>query len=104
MSNAFGGGGRGGSRPLSEEERTNASKVTWPLLKRIFSYLLPYWPRFLLVFACILVSSWLSILPSLLMGRIVDEGFIGRNLDVLIMLIGASFGVLILSNLIGVLE
>jgi len=107
MSNAFlggGGGGRGGSRPLSDEEKTNASKVTWPLLKRIFSYLLPYWPRFLLVFICILASSWLSILPSVLMGRIVDDGFIGRNLDILVRLIGASFGVLILSNLIGVFE
>jgi len=106
MSNAFfgGGGGRGGSRPLSDEEKTNASKVTWPLLKRIFSYLLPYWPRFLLVFICILSSSWLSILPSVLMGRIVDEGFIGRNLDILVQLIGISFGVLILSNLIGVFE
>jgi len=108
MSNTFqgggGGGGRGGSRPLSEEEKTSASKVTWPLLKRIFSYLLPYWPRFLLVFLCILGSSWLSIVPSILMGRIVDDGFIGRNLDILIKLIAASFGVLILSNLIGVLE
>ena len=106
MSNAFhgGGGGRGGSRPLSDEEKTNASKVTWPLLKRIFSYLLPYWPRFLLVFICILASSWLSIVPSILMGRIVDDGFIGRNLDILVKLIGASFGVLILSNLIGVFE
>jgi ATP-binding cassette subfamily B protein len=108
MSNAFqggmGGGGRGGSRPLSDEEKTNASKVTWPLLKRIFSYLLPYWPRFLLVFICLLASSWLSIVPSILMGRIVDDGFIGRNLNILVKLIGASFGVLILSNLIGVFE
>ncbi|MDR1836064.1 MAG: ABC transporter ATP-binding protein/permease [Treponema sp.] len=106
MSSAFQGGGRGrgGARPLSEEEKTDGSKVTWPLLKRIFSYLLPYWPRFLLVFLCILVSSWLSILPSVLMGRIVDEGFIGGNLDILIKLIGVSFGVLILSNLIGVFE
>jgi len=107
MSNAFQGGrggGRGGGRPLTEAEKTTASKVTWPLLKRIFSYLLPYWPRFLLVFVCILASSWLSIQPSVLMGRIVDDGFIGGNLDILVKLIGASFGVLILSNLIGVFE
>ena len=107
MSDAFQGGrggGRGGARPLTEEEKTNTAKVTWPLLIRIFSYLLPYWPRFLLVFICIFASSWLSILPSVLMGRIVDEGFIGGNLDILIKLIGASFSVLVLSNLIGVFE
>ncbi|MCL2136099.1 MAG: ABC transporter ATP-binding protein/permease [Coriobacteriia bacterium] len=97
--------GRGrGSRPLTDAEKENAPKITWPLLKRVFSYLLPYWPRLLLVVSCILVSSWLSILPSVLVGRMVDEGFIGGNLDVLIRLIATSFGVLILSNLIGVLE
>jgi ABC-type multidrug transport system, ATPase and permease components len=99
-----GGGGRGGARPLTDEEKRDVPKISWPLLKRVFSYLLPYWPRLLLVFACILFTSWLSLMPSILMGRIVDEGFIGENLDMLLKLIGASFGVLTLSNLIGVLE
>ena len=96
-------GGRGG-RPLTEEERKNAPKISWSLLKRTFSYLLPYWPRLLLVFVCILISSWLSLRPSILMGRIVDEGLIGGNLNILIYLIALSFGILILSNLIGVFE
>ena len=98
------GRGRGSGRPLTEAEKQSAPKITWPLLKRVFSYLMPYWPRLLLVFACILVSSWLSILPSVLIGRIVDDGFIGGNLNILIKLIVACFAVLIASNLIGVLE
>ncbi|MCL1804320.1 MAG: ABC transporter ATP-binding protein/permease [Eubacteriaceae bacterium] len=99
-----GGGGRGRGRPLTEEEKKNQPKITMALLKRVFSYLLPYWPRLLLVLGCILFSSWLSLMPSILMGRMVDEGFIGQNLDMLLKLIAASFGVLTLSNLIGVLE
>ena len=99
-----GGGGRGGVRPLTEEEKANAPQLTWPLLKRVFSYLSPYWQRLLLVCVCIFASSWLSIMPSLLMGRIIDQGLIGRNLTILIQLIILSFGVLILSNLITVFE
>ena len=108
MSNSFGGGGgpgggRGG-RPLTDEELKNAPKAAWPLFKRILGYLLPYWPRLLLVCAAIFVSAWLSIMPSVLMGRIIDEGLIGGNLDILIRLIALSFGVLVLSNLILLFE
>ena len=104
MSMPMRGGGRHGGRPLTEEEIKNAPKITWSLVKRIYSYLMPYWPRFLLVIVCILVSSWLSLRPSILMGRIVDEGLIGGNLDILVLLIALSFGILILSNLIGVFQ
>jgi len=96
------GGKRG--RPLTEEEKKNAPKITLPLLKRVFSYLLPYWTRLLLVFICIFVSSWLSLRPFILIGRIVDEGLIGGNIDVVIQLTLIAFGVLILSNLLGVFE
>ena len=99
------GGGRGlNAKPLSDEERESAPKITMPLVKRIASYLLPYWKRLLLVVACIIVSSWLALRPAVLMGRIVDEGLIGGDLHILVILIAVSFGVLILSNLIGVLE
>ena len=97
-------GGRGPARPITEEEKKNAPKLTWSLLKRVLGYLLPYWPKLTLVFVCILVSSGLSLMPSLLLGRIVDEGLIGGDLDMLLKLIAASFGVLVLSNLIGVFE
>ena len=98
------GGGRVRFRPLTEEEKRNAPKVTLPLLKRVFSYIVPYWQRMLVVVLCIVASSWLALRPSIIMGRIIDEGLIGGNLDTLMMLIALSFGLLILSNLIGVLE
>ena len=99
------GGGRGrGARPLTEKEKKDAPKLTWPLIKRVFSYLLPYWPKLLLIIGAIFVSSWLSLMPSILTGRIIDEGLISQNLDMLLKLIGASFGILLLSNLISVFE
>lgn len=96
--------GRMGKSFLTEEEKKNRPKVTIKLLKRISSYLYPYWKQVLLIFICILVSSTLSLLPSILTGKIIDDGLINRNLDELIKLILLSLFVMLSSNLIGVLE
>ena len=98
------GGGPMGRGFLTEEEKANKPKVTWPLLKRIFSYLLPYWKQLAVVLLCIIVSSIFGLLPSVLTGRIIDEGLIGQNMRMLIILILASLGVSLASNLIGVGE
>ena len=92
------------SRPMTEEERNNQPKITKDLLKRIFSYLLPYWPYMLLVGAAILLSSLLNMLPAILTGQIIDKGFIGGDFKLLLKLIALSFGVLVASNLVGILE
>ena len=102
-----GPGGRGpmGARSfLTEEEKKNRPKVTPALLKRIFSYLRPYWKQLILVLIAILLSSCFSLLPSILTGKIVDEGLIGRDLNALIRLILLSVAVMLISNLIGVGE
>ena len=98
-----GRGGPGG-RFLDEEEKKNAPKVTKELLLRVFSYLKPYWKQMVLVLASIAVSSILAIYPSVLTGRIIDEGLIGRDLNKLVTLIVISLLVTLGSNLIGVLE
>ncbi len=59
---------------LTEEELQNRPKVTIPLLKRVGSYLTPYWKQLLLVLVCIIASSWLGLLPSILTGRIIEHG------------------------------
>jgi ATP-binding cassette subfamily B protein len=98
------GGGHAPSRPLTEEEKNQAPKLTWPLARRVCGYLLPYWPRLLVVVLCIMVSSWLTLMPAMLMGRIVDEGLIGGDVALLVRLIAISLAVLILSNLVSVFE
>jgi ATP-binding cassette, subfamily B, bacterial len=47
-------------------------KLEWPLLKRVFSYFLPYWPLALVVLACIGATSALGLIPALVTQRLVD--------------------------------
>ncbi len=96
--------GRMGPGFLTEEEKANQPKVTGALLKRVFSYLVPYWKQFLLVLVCLLVSSVFTLLPSILTGKIIDDGLIGRNMKALVTLIGLSLAVTLGANLIGVAE
>ena len=98
------GGGRMGRGFLSEEEKRNRPKVTKKLLIRIVSYLKPYWKQLLMVLLCITISSVCSILPSILTGRILDEGLIGRSLRALVTYILLSLGLTLGANLIGMAE
>lgn len=95
-------GGRGGF--LTDEEKQNSPKITAPLLKRMFSYLVPYWKQLIISVLAIITSSVFGVFPTILTGRIIDEGLLEQNLPVLIRLIGLSFGVLIIANLISVVE
>ncbi|MBR0401716.1 MAG: ABC transporter ATP-binding protein, partial [Lachnospiraceae bacterium] len=96
-------GGHGpGGRFLTEEEKKNAPKVTGALLKRILSYMKPYWPQMALIIVCIAFSSVFALLPSILTGRIIDDGLIGRDLRKLIFFIVLSLLVTLVSHLIGV--
>ena len=101
-----GPGGHGGpfGRYMTEEEKASQPKVTPALLKRIFSWLVPYMPQLLLALGCIVLSSACSLMPSLLTGRIIDEGLIGRNMHALVFYIALSFTVTLGANLVGVAE
>jgi ATP-binding cassette subfamily B protein len=70
----------------------------------MFSYLVPYWKQLIVSVLAIITSSVFGVFPTILTGRIIDEGLLEQNLPVLIRLIGLSFGVLIIANLISVVE
>ena len=97
-------GGRLGPGFLSEEEKQNKPKVTKELIQRIFSYLKPYWKQLMLVLAAILCSAILTLLPSVLTGKIIDEGLIARSMNALVKYIVLSFAVTLGANLIGIFE
>jgi len=97
----FGPGSRGF---MSEEEKKNLPKVTPELLKRVFSYLTPYWKQLALTLLCIVFSSVMTLMPSVLTGKIIDEGLIGRDFNKLVFYILLSLGVTAGANLIGVAE
>ena len=95
-------GGPMGRGFLTEEEKANRPRVTGALLKRIFSYLAPYWKHLLLILAAIALSSLLNLYPAILTGRIIDEGLIGRDMNRLVRLILLVLGVTLTANLVGV--
>ncbi len=96
--------GRLGPGYLTDEEKKNKPKVTKALIKRIFSYLKPYRLQLVFVLAAILCSAVLTLLPSVLTGRIIDDGLIAKNMKALVFYILLSFGVTLVANLIGILE
>ena len=89
---------------LTDDERKNMPKLSMPLFIRIFSYMKPYGLPFFLVFVSILISSILGLLPSMVIGKIVDQALIGRNMTLLLQLIALAFGTLLASQLVGVME
>ena len=89
---------------LTEEEKKNMPKVSAALIRRILGYLKPYWFQFLLVFAAILLSAVLGLLPSIITGRIVDEALMGKDLRLLVQLLLTAFVTLAGSQIISVLE
>ena len=102
-------GGRGmggpmGAQFLTAEEKKNQPKVTKALLKRVFSYLKPYRRQIALVLVCIIVSSFFSLLPSILTGKIIDEGLVKQDFHALIYYIVLSLLVTLAASLIGVVE
>lgn len=102
-------GGRGmggpmGGQFLTEEEKKNQPKVTPELLKRVFSYLKPYTKQLILVLLCIIVSSFFSLLPSIITGRILDDGLLKQDFKALVYYIVLSLAVTLAASLIGVAE
>ena len=96
-------GGPGG-RYLTEEEKKNMPKITKGLLKRVFSYLKPYWKQLAVVLVCIVISSVMGMLPYIFTGKIIDEGLIAKDFGKLILFILLTFGAYLISSLIGVAE
>ncbi len=101
---ARGMGGPMGGKFLTEEEKANQPKVTKALIKRVFSYLKPYTKQLVLVLFCIIVSSFFSLMPSMITGKILDDGLMKRDFKALIYYIVLSLIVTLLASLIGVAE
>lgn len=89
---------------LTEEEKKALPKVTFPLLKRIFSYLKPYVWQFLLVFVLILIASFVGLQPSIITGKIINDAILGKDLSLLVKLVIAAFLTLSFSQILGVAE
>ena len=104
MAQGRGPGGHFSRGYMTEEEKANQPKVTGALLRRVFSYLTPYKGRLLLVLVCIAAASFFTLLPSILTGKIIDEGLVKLDFGALVKYIVLSLAVTLGANLIGVAE
>lgn len=90
---------------LSKEElKKNPPIITVDILIRIFGYLNPYLFLLFIVISLILVSSILDLVPSILTGKIIDEGFLKKDYKFIIELVIISFFVLIGSNVVNMIQ
>ncbi|MDD3612068.1 MAG: ABC transporter ATP-binding protein, partial [Eubacteriales bacterium] len=99
-----GGPGGRGFKYATAEEKEQRPKVSRALLLRILSWLKPYRGRLLLSLLIIVVASVLNVLPSILTGRIIDEGFIAGDFNLLLGLVLAAVAVMLVSSLLGLVE
>ena len=90
--------------PLSVMEWASAPEAGTLCLRRRRNYLRPYWKQLVLTLLCIVFSSVMTLMPSVLTGKIIDEGLIGRDFQKLIFYIVLSLAVTAGANLIGVAE
>ena len=104
MSQGRGPGGPGSRHYMSAEEKANQPKVTRELVDRIISYFKPYTGRLILLLVTIALTSFLTLLPSILTGRIIDEGLMKLNMGALVKYILLSLAVLLAANLTSVAQ
>lgn len=97
-------GGHGPWRGLTDEEKKNRPKLTFSLVKRVVSWLKPYRLQLFLVLLCITAAGILSVVPSLLTGRMIDEGLYKGDVWLIVKMALLSLGVLLISNLISACE
>lgn len=76
--------------------------ITKALLLRILSYFKPYWKLVCVMFAAIIATSALGIVPSVLTKNIIDTALPKGDLRLLVDLILLIFGAQVVNGLVGV--
>ena len=80
-------------------------KLEWPLLRRVFSYFVPYWALALIVLACIGAAAALGLVPAIVTQRLINYLTAPHgHFSVVAQLIGALVGSALVVGLIGVVQ
>ncbi len=80
-------------------------KLEWPLLRRVFSYFIPYWRLAMVVLACIGAAAALGLVPAIVTRDLINY-LTGRpgGFGYVALLIGILVGSSLIGGLIGVLQ
>ena len=94
---------RGGS--AFDQKPTQPVKLEWPLLRRVFSYFLPYWRHALVVLGCILVGSLTSLVPAWVTKTLIDTALRpGGNYGFIVVVVLAGVAAAVADGLLSVLQ
>jgi ATP-binding cassette subfamily B protein len=74
------------------------------LLRRVWQYGKPYRPLLVGVISTVLITSWLAVVPPLLVRRLIDEALPEKDFGLLTLLGLGIIGLPILSSLIGIAQ
>jgi ATP-binding cassette subfamily B protein len=89
---------------MTPEERAAMPKITKEVVFRAAGYIKPYWKQVAFVLLILGIATVMNVLPTILTGMMIDKGFLAGDFNVVLILIGLSFGLFIVSNLLSVLE
>lgn len=91
-------------RQFEKDDRAPPTRIDRATFRRIVAYFKPYWVKWLIVVACIVVSAGLSVLPPFCVAGIVDVAIPQQRGDLLVWLCLAMVGLAVAAGLIGVLQ
>ena len=100
----YGGGGWGMHRAYRDNEGQPKVPLTAAGVRRVLSYLAPYWPHEVVILICVLAVTGLGLIPPLLMRSVIDNAIPDRDYGLLNLLIIGMVALPFLSGLIGVLQ
>jgi ATP-binding cassette subfamily B protein len=80
-------------------------KLEWPLLRRVFSYFIPYWRHAIVVLLCIIAGSIISLVPAYVTKTLIDSALKpGGSYRLVVLIVAFGVAAALVDGLLGVLQ
>src|SRR5581483_9497233 len=97
-------GGGGGWWHINWNTPKDRPAVTRALLKRILSFLVPYWREGVVIVVCLAIGAAIGLAPPLMIRALIDQALPEKNTQLLFLLVAGMVGFPLLGGLISVLQ
>ena len=90
---------------INQPDRDANVRLTWPLLRRVFSYFLPYGRHALVVLVCIIAGSTVSLVPAFVTKTLIDTALKpGADYRLVVLVVAVGVAAALFDGLLGVLQ
>src|ERR671936_447649 len=90
---------------INQADRDVDVRLTWPLLRRVFGYFVPYWRHALVVLVCIIAGSTVSLVPAFVTKTLIDTALKpGADYKFVVLVVSAGVAAALFDGLLGVLQ